>query len=77
MLIDINLKDGSVLMGCAIFPEEVENGEENIRDIKVIEEMLTPVPWGRKVITYKNTHLQGKLHVNHIHSYSYYDDIQC
>jgi radical SAM superfamily enzyme len=69
MRIDITVKDGTVIKGCCIYPEDVKNGDSNITDKKEIDMVLSKVPWGKKYISFQNEFINGHIHVNNILEY--------
>jgi hypothetical protein len=69
MKVNIELRNGSVLLNCCTYPEEVRNGDSNILDRTVIEEMFNKVPWGFKYIRFQNEDVKGKVHVNNVERY--------
>lgn len=74
MRLDLYLEDGTIIKNCAIYPEDVETGDQNIQDKEEIVSMLQKVPWGMKHISYQSRLTQGKIHVNNIDKYEFVDE---
>lgn len=71
MLVNLYLDDESVIRECAIFPEEVNKGDQNYNSKNEVDTALSKVPWGNKFISYQSKYMQGRIHVNNILSYEY------
>ena len=69
LLVDIILKDKTVLSNCAIYPEDVKSGQEGFTTVGEINDAFRKVPWGRRYIAFQNEMINGHTHVNNVEYY--------
>jgi len=69
LLVDIVLKDKTVLSNCVIYPEDVQSGQEGFTTVEEIDDAFRKIPWGRRYIAFQNEMINGYTHVNNIESY--------
>lgn len=69
MLVNLYLKEGNVINGCNIYPEDVERGGLPYRTEEEIDTSLMQVPWGNKYISFQTENINGRIHVNNIVRY--------
>lgn len=71
MFVNMTLKDGTVLNKCAIYEENPIQGQHNITDKDILEDLLRKVPYGKKYVAFQNKIINGHVHVNNITSYNF------
>ena len=49
LLVDIVLKDKTVLSSCAIYPEDVQSGQDGFTTVEEINDAFRKIPWGKKI----------------------------
>ena len=69
LLVDIVLKDKTVLSNCAIYPEDVQSGQDGFTTVEEINDAFRKIPWGRRCIAFQNEMINGHTHVNNVESY--------
>jgi hypothetical protein len=69
LLVNIELKDGTILKNCAIYPEDAKKGDMGFKTVSEIDKAFSKIPWGKKFITFQNELINGHCHVNNIISY--------
>jgi hypothetical protein len=74
MLVDIYTDDGNVIRKCNIFPEDVKQGDLPFASKEQIDDAIRKVPWGFKFISFQTKNINGKIHVNNIKTYTFYDE---
>lgn len=70
LLVDIILKDKTVLSNCAIYPEDVKSGQGGFTTVQEINNAFSKIPWGKKYIAFQNEMINGHVHVNNVELYS-------
>ena len=70
LLVDIVLKDKTVLSNCVIYPEDVQSGQEGFATVEEINDAFRKIPWGRRYIAFQNEMINGHTHVNNVESYA-------
>lgn len=68
-LVDIILKDDSILKSCCIFTDNQYN--RVLQDEGMIHEAFAKVPWATKFVYYQNTILMGGVSVNNVKDYRF------
>jgi len=69
LLVDIILKDKTVLSNCTIYPEDVKSGQGGFTTVQEINNVFSKIPWGIKYIAFQNELINGHTHVNNVESY--------
>jgi len=69
MRVNLYLEDGNNIYKCYLYPEDVRDGFANLTEIEDIENALSKVPLGRKLVSFQSGSINGKIHVNQIKSW--------
>lgn len=73
MLVDIELKNGSILLDCVIFPENVKQGDLPYSSKEDVVNAFNKVPWGFKFVSFQNESINGMVHVNNVKNFTFHN----